>query len=157
MTFVPSYALARVTLVALLATTLSAGSVLAASNRTAAATKSKSGAMSDDVETRIKTLRSQLRITPEQEPAWNNVAQVMRDNANTMKSLREDKAENLATASAVEQITSYAKIVDAHADGIHKFVPAFQSLYDTLSPEQKKKADEVFRERAREGARRHTP
>lgn len=34
-----------------------------------------------DIETRITSLHKELRITPEQESAWNGVAQAMRENA----------------------------------------------------------------------------
>ena len=146
---------------AVVAITVAAAPALAAAQRaTHVAMKGKSTALKnpeDDVEGRIKTLHQRLKIKPEQEQAWNNVAQVMRDNANTMKSLREDKAEKLESANAVDQVNSYAALIDAHADGVHKFIPAFKSLYDGLSDEQKKAADAAFRERAREAQRRGRP
>jgi protein CpxP len=40
------------------------------------------------VERRIKELHTQLRITPAEEPQWNQFAQVMRENA------RERRAEH---------------------------------------------------------------
>ncbi len=111
----------------------------------------------DDVETRIKTLHSQLRITPAQEEAFDNVAQVMRTNAAALKALRNQKADTLESANAVEQVDSYAALIDAHADGVHKFVPAFKTLYDSLSPDQKKAADVAFRKRARQATERGKP
>ena len=107
----------------------------------------------DDVAARIKTLHNQLHITPEQEPAWNNVAQVMRDNAKTMTELRRQKTEGEGT-NAIAALNAYASTIDAHADAIHKFIPAFQTLYDSLSGAQKKTADTVFRNRARAAAER---
>jgi hypothetical protein len=121
---------------------------------TAAKTARQSAASADQVETRIKTLHSQLRITPAQEPAFQNVAQVMRDNDNAIKPLREQKADAIESATALDQLNSYAALVDAHAAGVHKFMPAFQTLYDSLSPDQKKAADKAFRERAREASKR---
>ena len=41
----------------------------------------------DRVEVRIKELHTALNITAEQEGAWNDVAQMMRDNAETMDTL----------------------------------------------------------------------
>jgi hypothetical protein len=120
----------------------------------AAAKTTKQTATADQVETRIKTLHSQLRITPAQEPAFQNVAQVMRDNDNAIKPLREQKAEAIQSATAMDQLNSYAALVDAHAAGVHKFMPAFQTLYDSLSPDQKLAADKAFRERAREASKR---
>jgi len=45
--------------------------------------------------------------------------------------------------TAIEHIKSYAAITDAQAAGIHKFLPAFQALYDTMSDAQKKTAKPV--------------
>ena len=54
-------------------------------------------------------------------------------------------------------ITAYAKTMDAHADGVHKFATAFQPLYDSMSDAQKKTADEVFRARVHQAAAKHAP
>ena len=138
----------------LVATIAFAGPALAASSGTRHVTaQSRRTAAADDIETRIKTLHAQLKITPEQEPAWNNVAQVMRDNAARMKELRA-KTQQPTSANAVDQLNSYAAVVDAHSDGVHKFIPAFQTLYDSMSEAQKKTADAVLRSRVKEAARR---
>jgi hypothetical protein len=137
----------------LVATIAFAGPAFAASSGTRHVTAQSRRAAADDVETRIKTLHTELHITPAQEPAWNNVAQVMRGNANRMKDLRA-KTQQQSTATAVEQLNSYAEVVDAHSDGVHKFIPAFQTLYDSMSDAQKKTADSVLRTRVKEAARR---
>jgi len=126
---------------------------LAAPQGGRAAVKTKAD-RSDEVETRIKTLHSQLHITQAQEPAWNDVAQVMRDNAARVKEMRR---QNDPSATAVDTLNAYASVIDAHADGLHRLVPAFQKLYDTMSDQQKKTADAVFRERAHAAAQRHRP
>ena len=136
----------------LVATIAFAGPAFAASSGTRHVTAQSRRAAADDVETRIKTLHAELHITPAQEPAWNNVAQVMRENANRMKDLRAKTHQPAATA--VEQLNSYAEVVDAHSDGVHKFIPAFQTLYDSMSDAQKKTADSVLRTRVKEAARR---
>jgi parvulin-like peptidyl-prolyl isomerase len=128
-------------------------SIAASTRAVPVAAKAKS-AMGDDVETRIKNLHKQLHITAAQEAAWNDVAQVMRESATAMKELRTKAADD-KSMTAVDQLKSYASIIDTHADGVHKLVPAFQKLYDTMSDEQKKTADAVFRERARAEAQRH--
>jgi hypothetical protein len=107
-----------------------------------------------DVETRIQTLHSQLKITPEQEAAWNTVADTMRDNAKRMDDMRGQQAEQERTATAPDMIGAYAKTMDAHAEAVHQFASSFQPLYDSMSPAQKKTADNVFRERVREAAKR---
>ena len=137
---------------ALAATILTTVPALAATP-TRATAKGPAGAR-EDVETRIKTLHQQLHITTEQEPAWKTFAQTMRDNATRMKELREKKNDT-QSMTAIDQLNAYAAVVDAHADGVHKLISPFQTLYDSMSDEQKKTADRVFRERARKAAERH--
>jgi hypothetical protein len=99
----------------------------------------------DRVEARIKDLHDRLKITPEQEEQWKNVAQVMRDNAAAMEPLIKARREKAKTVTAVGDLKSYAEITEAHADGLKKFIPVFESLYNSMSDEQKKNADVIFR------------
>ena len=99
------------------------------------------------VEARIKELHTLLSITPAQEELWNNVAQVMRDNAKTMDALITARSENAKTMTAVDDFKSYGEITQAHADGIQKFIPVFEALYASMSDAQKKNADIVFENR----------
>ena len=84
-------------------------------------------------------------ITPEQEEAWNDVAQVMRDNAKTMEALIKARTENASTMTAVDDLKSYGEIAEAHADGIKNFISVFEPLYAGMSDAQKKTADTLFR------------
>ncbi len=99
----------------------------------------------DAVEARIKDLHVRLKITPAQEDLWNNVTQVMQENAKAMETLRRARSEKAATMTAVEDFQSYGEISGVHADGIKKFVPVFSALYDSMSDAQKKNADTIFR------------
>ena len=122
----------------------------------ASAKGSQAGGPGGDVETRIKTLHSQLRITPAQEAAWNDVAQAMRDNAKAMTDVRKQQTEAEKTASAPDVIQQYAHTMDTHAGAVRKFASAFQTLYDGMSDTQKKTADTVFRSRVKEASARMT-
>lgn len=101
------------------------------------------------VESRIKELHNQLHITAAQQTQWDNLVQVMRDNAKTMIDLQRQRASDVNSMNAVDAVKSYAAVVQAHEQGINKFVPAFQSLYDSMSNQQKKIADEMFQRRVR--------
>ena len=103
----------------------------------------------DRVEARIKELHTKLKITPAQEELWNNVTQVMRDNAKTMEALIKARSEEAGTMTAIDDLKSYGEIVEAHADGIRKFIPAFEPLYAGMSDAQKKSADMLFRQHGR--------
>ena len=103
----------------------------------------------DRVEARINDLHTKLGITPEQEDLWKNVAQVMRDNAKTTETLTKARAEKAKTMTATDDLKSYGEIAEAHADGIRKFIPVFEALYNTMSDDQKKNADAIFRSHGR--------
>ena len=103
----------------------------------------------DHVEARIKELHTKLKITPAQEELWNHVTQVMRDNAKTMEALIKARSEEAISMTAIDDLKSYGEIAETHADGIRKFIPAFEPLYASMSDAQKKAADTLFRHHGR--------
>ena len=50
--------------------------------------------------------------------------------------------------TAVDHMKAYEAVAQARADDMQRQVSAFSRLYDTLAPEQKKVADDSFREAA---------
>jgi len=97
---------------------------------------------------RIADLHERLNITTKEEPAWNKFARVMRVNARQLDHAYQQRAQQFDSMNAVEDMKSYAKIEQMRARDVEKLVPAFQSLYASLSPEQKQTADNLFRNRA---------
>ena len=126
----------------------------AAPEESSSAETKASNAVDARVEARIKAMHRRLHITSAQDTQWNAVAQVMRDNAQTIGDLREEGVEQSQSMTAIDQLKSYEAITDAQAAGIRKFIPAFQALYDTMSDTQKKTADTVFRSRAAAAAKK---
>jgi hypothetical protein len=108
----------------------------------------------DQVEARISSLHHKLQISAAQEPQWAIVAQAMRDNAKSMDALIKERAANGKTMTAVDDLRSYEKLAAAHEDGLNKFIPVFQALYDSLSVDQKKSADAAFRSHGPHDGRR---
>jgi len=100
---------------------------------------------SDRVEARITMLHAKLAITAAQEPAWQNLTQVMRDNEQTMEALTKARADKTKSMTAVDDLKSYAEITTAHAEGLKKFIPVFETLYGSMSDAQKAQADTLFR------------
>lgn len=98
------------------------------------------------VEARIAELHKQLRITADQEALWGNVAQVMRENEQKMHDQITARSAKLTTMTAVDDLRSYRRIADEHADGLKRLVPAFEALYAQMTPAQQKHADYVFGE-----------
>jgi len=120
-----------------------------------AAPASDSAGMSS-VEARIKDLHKKLHITAAQKPQWDALTQVMRDNAQAMTDLQNKRASDSQSMSAVEVIKSYESVIEAHEDGMKKFVPPFEALYNTMSDAQKKSADSLFRNREKASAAKQT-
>jgi protein CpxP len=107
----------------------------------AAATSNKP----ETVEQRIQTLKTALKITPDQEKKWNGVAQAMRDNASRMEKLVAEKRKiPPEKTTAVDDHKTYQEFTEARLDGLKHLTSAFKSLYDSMTPEQKKNADTVF-------------
>jgi periplasmic protein CpxP/Spy len=97
------------------------------------------------VEERITQLHSSLKITPQQDDQWSKFADVMRENAHTMGDLYRQRVAQRDSMSALDDMKQYAQITQADADGTKRLVDAFEPLYASLSPEQKKLADDSFR------------
>lgn len=101
------------------------------------------------VERRLRNLHGKLHITQAQSRQWDQFALVMRDNARSMDQLYKERAEKLASMSAVDTMQSYAQITQERAQGMQKLMPVFQALYASLSDEQKQSADQLFRHQSR--------
>jgi len=107
------------------------------------------GKMESRVDQRISQLQRQLRITSAEEQQWNSFANVMRSNAQAMDQLWQQQMANPTGMTAPQSMQAYATLAQTHAQQAQQLVPAFQSLYDTLSPEQKEIADRAFSPRER--------
>lgn len=106
----------------------------------------------ETVEQRITQLHSELKIAPDQESKWNSVAQAMRDNAANMEKLVAAKRQQAPQSmTAVNDLKTYQEFAQAHVDGLKNLTSAFSSLYDSMSDQQKKNADQVFANFHREG------
>jgi protein CpxP len=97
-----------------------------------------------NVEEWIAYLQERLHITPAETAQWNVVAQLMRDNAQSIHRLVEERNRNQKAMDAVDDLRSYEQLTAAQADGIKRLLPAFETLYGGMSDEQKKNADIVF-------------
>ena len=109
----------------------------------AAAPAAKAEKHSAAVESHIAQLKKKLEITDAQNATWETFAQVMRENGEAMESAIQEREAN-KNLNAIEDLKSYAKVAQVHADGAQKLAGAFQPVYDSLSPAQKKNADTMF-------------
>lgn len=106
-------------------------------------------------EQRITDLHQRLNITAKQQTSWDKFARVMRENARQLDQAYQQRAQQFDSMNAVEDMRSYAKIERMRARDVEKLVPAFQSLYASLTPEQKQTADALFRNRAEAAHQQH--
>jgi periplasmic protein CpxP/Spy len=104
------------------------------------------------VERRINELHAQLRITPAQQQQWDQFANVMRDNARAIDQLFIQRAQQLGSMTALQNMQSYEQLAEAHAQHLQKLVAAFQDLYDAMPDQQKQLADQVFHANAEQHA-----
>jgi hypothetical protein len=99
----------------------------------------------ETVEQRITNLHVALKITPDQEKAWDSVAQAMRENAAAMETLVAERTVHAPkNVTAVQDLQSYEKFTQEHANALKKLIPSFEALYNSMPDEQKKVTDEVF-------------
>jgi hypothetical protein len=93
-----------------------------------------------NVEANIAELHQRLQITPAQEPHFNALANVMRQNARTMSSTPP------SNPNAVETLRLAIQYGQQEIDGMRRLLPTLQALYASLSPTQRQTADTVFRQ-----------
>jgi periplasmic protein CpxP/Spy len=103
------------------------------------------------VEKHIAELHAKLKITAAEESQWKQVADTMRENAAEMDRAIDKREAGAASATAIDNLNSYADIAQAHANGVKKLAGSFSSLYSAMSDDQKKEADETFSHREHTG------
>jgi len=98
----------------------------------------------ESLEARIESLHQKLMITQAQEEQWNKVTEVIRQNAQTMTMLLgRIKFHEANAGTPVDEIKFYGQIAEAHANSIKKLIPVFETLYNSLSENQKKALNET--------------
>jgi hypothetical protein len=103
------------------------------------------GAVQIRIDMRIERMHERLKITPAQEILWRKMALVMRSNSERIEPLIKIRAARPEPFSAIADLQSYDEINEVHAEGIRQFTPCFNALYDTMSPMQRRAADDLFR------------
>ena len=109
------------------------------------------GTRDQQVERQTAELKKQLQITPNQEQQFNAFAEVMRSNAQAMDSAMQQQSQN-PPKNAVDDLKAVEQLAETQLNGLKHLVPAFQSLYDALSDQQKKTADSIFGRNQQGGA-----
>lgn len=108
----------------------------------------QSASLLKGVEQHIRDLHRELQITSAEEPQWEQFAQVMRANAQAMSDSLDQRAQQIGGMNAVQDMTTYAQLAEQRSQDLVKLANAFQTLYNSFSPQQKQNADQLFRRQA---------
>ena len=104
---------------------------------------------------RVNPLHDKLKITPDEEVLWGNVAQVMLDNDAAVDDAVQARIQKAGSMNAVDDLLSYQAIVVAHAEGLKKLAVAFAPLYAAMPEAQQRNADAVFGHRTTSRLKAH--
>jgi LTXXQ motif family protein len=94
-----------------------------------------------NIEANLAQLHQRLQITPAQEPRFEALANVMRQNARMMPN-----APPPANPNPVQGLRFAIQAGEQELAGLKRMLPALEGLYASLSPIQQRTADQVFRQ-----------
>lgn len=87
----------------------------------------------------LAQFKSQLKVTPQQEPLWQAFAEKMKANAGQgMKAMRDNMQQPMTAPERMDRMAAAMKERLAAMESTHE---SFKRLYDALTPEQKAVAD----------------
>jgi LTXXQ motif family protein len=93
-----------------------------------------------NIEANIAQLHQRLQITPAQDPRFEALANVMRQNARMMPN-----APPPTNLDPIQGLRFAIQAGEQELAGLKRMLPPLQALYATLSPAQRQIADQVFR------------
>jgi hypothetical protein len=104
--------------------------------------------MTRHIDGRLAFLKAELKITPDQEQLWNDYASAVRTNAESM----QDRCDEIKKAMEdgnrpplPERLDLRTQMMEAKLEALRTKGKALKPLYDALSDDQKKTADELIR------------
>lgn len=97
------------------------------------------------VEGRLAFLKTELKITPAQEPQWTKFAEVVRNTAKNAQATKPPMMQGgMKALTAPERLAHYEKALTARLETVRVLKAAVDPLYASFSDEQKKLADELL-------------
>jgi hypothetical protein len=91
----------------------------------------------------IEDLKKRLRITAAQQPQFDAFTKIVEENAQKIGSvLRQEQPK--VSGNAVERLRASERVAEAQVDALKRLIPVFETMYASLSPEQKHTADQLF-------------
>jgi LTXXQ motif family protein len=96
---------------------------------------------------RVASLKTELKITEAQTPAWNTFANALLASAKSteesMEAMHHMMTQTGVSVSLPEKLDHHAKMAAAHAASLQAIKTALDPLYASFSDEQKKLADSL--------------
>ncbi len=100
------------------------------------------------IEGRIAFLKTELKLTAQQQPLFDKLADEMRAGAKQMQARHAERQQASATTpapvSALEKLERRSTAMKEMTAAQDRYLTAFRPLYQSLSAEQKQTADELF-------------
>lgn len=101
-------------------------------------------AMAERIDGRLAFLKAELKITDAQTPAWNKLADAIRNSVATRSErLRGKRSGDDKAKTLIERLDAHERFMTARLDEIKQIKAAWSELYQGLSESQKKEADEI--------------
>jgi hypothetical protein len=99
------------------------------------------GMMASNVEDRIATLKTALKITDAQASQWDHFADALRAAGKSTSGVHQKMMSSGMGGTLLERLDRQEVMLSAHLGSVRSLKEALQPLYASLSDEQKKIAD----------------
>ena len=96
------------------------------------------------VEGRLAYVKTELSITEEQATAWKAYEDAARADVQSMQTVHQAMMTAMQSGSAIDRMQTHITMMQARLDALKVLEPAAETLYQALTPEQKKKADTLL-------------
>lgn len=96
------------------------------------------------VEGRLGFLKAELAVTDAQKDVWAAFGDALKHNFENMQATRKSMMESMQGKTPVERLDAHIATMEGRVKTLKEVKPVLAKLYDALSPEQRKKADEVM-------------
>jgi len=113
------------------------------------------------IEGRLAFLKTELKLTAQQQPLFDKLADEMRAGAKQMQERHAERQQASATApaplSALEKLERRSTAMKEMTAAQDRYLAAFRPFYQSLSTEQKQTADELFARGGHMGGKHRGP
>lgn len=106
------------------------------------------------IEGRIAFLKTELKLTPQQQPLFDKLADEMRASTKTLQerhAQRQQVSAPVQSTSALEKLEKRSAAMKEMTAAQDRYLSVFRPFYQSLSADQQKTADQLFARHGMEG------